>query len=43
MGCTRESRGGGRLIIGVYVDDLIITGTSKEIIIVFKLEMKDDF
>jgi hypothetical protein len=42
-GCTRKSRGGGRLIISVYVDDLIITGTSKEIITVFKLEMKDNF
>jgi hypothetical protein len=27
----------------VYVDDLIITSTSRENIIVFKLEMKDRF
>jgi hypothetical protein len=27
----------------MYVDDLIITGTNKEIIVAFKLEMKDHF
>jgi hypothetical protein len=27
----------------VYVDDMIITGTSREIIVAFKLEMKDRF
>jgi hypothetical protein len=25
-----QSRGGGRLIVGVYVDDLIITGTGND-------------
>jgi hypothetical protein len=38
-----RSRGGGTLIVDVHVDDLIITSTSKEIIITFKLEMKDRF
>jgi hypothetical protein len=38
-----RSRGGGRLIVGVYVNDLIIASTSKEIIAAFKLEMKDRF
>jgi hypothetical protein len=42
-GVYTRSRRGGRLIVGVYVDDLIITGTSKEIIDAFKLEMKDRF
>jgi hypothetical protein len=32
-----QNRGGGWLIVGVYVDDLIITGTSKEIITAFKV------
>jgi hypothetical protein len=32
-----------RLILGVYVNDLIITGTSSEAIITFKAEMKDMF
>jgi hypothetical protein len=37
------SRGATRLVIGVYVDDLIITGTSCEEIASFKLEMKNMF
>jgi hypothetical protein len=36
-----RSRGGDRLIVGVYANDLIITDISKEIIVTFKLEMKD--
>jgi hypothetical protein len=36
-----QSRGGDRLIVGVYANDLIITNISKEIIVTFKLEMKD--
>jgi hypothetical protein len=36
-GVYMRSRGGGRLIVGVYLDDLIIIGTSREIIITFKL------
>jgi hypothetical protein len=31
------------LVLGVYVDDLIITGTSSEAIIAFKAEMKYRF
>jgi hypothetical protein len=31
------------LIVGVYVDDLIITGTGKELITAFKTEMKNQF
>jgi hypothetical protein len=38
-GMYTRSRRGGRLIVDVYVDNLIITGTSKEIIDAFKLEM----
>jgi hypothetical protein len=36
-------RGEGCLIVGVYVDDLIITGTSDEVITKFKLEMQQQF
>jgi hypothetical protein len=39
----RQSRGGGRLIIGVYVDDLVITGTTPDEIAGFKEEMKMQF
>jgi hypothetical protein len=42
-GVYTRSKRGGRLIVSVYVDDLIITDTSKEIIDAFKLEMKDRF
>jgi hypothetical protein len=42
-GVYTRSRGGGRLIVGMYVDDLIITGTSKEVIVTFKQEMMDHF
>lgn len=37
------SRGASRLIVGVYVNDLIITGTGREDIMAFKLEMKRVF
>lgn len=40
--CTR-TRGPSRLIITVYVDDLVITGHGKEEIPVFKTEMKNIF
>jgi hypothetical protein len=33
----------GRLIVGVYIDDMIITDTSNEIITAFKMEMKHQF
>jgi hypothetical protein len=42
-GIYSQSRDGGRLIIGVYVDDLIITGTDEGAINSFKTEMKDQF
>jgi hypothetical protein len=31
------------LIVGMYVDDIIITGTNKEVIVAFKQEMMDRF
>jgi hypothetical protein len=42
-GIYTQSRDSGRLIIGVYVDDLIITGTDEGAINSFKTEMKDQF
>jgi hypothetical protein len=42
-GIYTRSRGDGRLIVGVYVDDLIITGTSDKVITAFKMEMKQQF
>jgi hypothetical protein len=42
-GIYTRSRGGGRLIVGMYVDDIIITGTNKEVIVAFKQEMMDRF
>jgi hypothetical protein len=42
-GVYTRSRGGDRLIIGVYVDDLIITGTTVPAIDEFKQEMKEKF
>jgi hypothetical protein len=42
-GIYTRSKSGGRLIVGVYVDDLIITGTGKELITAFKTEMKNQF
>jgi hypothetical protein len=39
----RRSMEGGRLIVGVYVDDLIITGTTPDEIVRFKEEMKLQF
>jgi hypothetical protein len=41
--CCRGSRGGGRLVVGVYVDDLIITGTTLDEITRFREEMKLQF
>jgi hypothetical protein len=40
--CTRRTNA-DQLILGVYVDDFIITGTSSEVIVAFKAEMKDMF
>jgi hypothetical protein len=39
----RRSRGGNRLIVGVYVDDLVITGTTPDETARFKEEMKMQF
>jgi hypothetical protein len=40
MACTLQQ---GRLIVGIYVNDLIITDTNEETITVFKTDMKDHF
>jgi hypothetical protein len=42
-GIYTRSRADRRLIIGVYVDDLIITGASEDDIVTFKQEMKLKF
>jgi hypothetical protein len=42
-GASSGSKNGGRLIVGVCVDDLIITDTGKELITAFKIEMKNQF
>jgi hypothetical protein len=39
----RGNKGGARLILGVYVDDLVITGSNKQEIVKFKDEMKKLF
>lgn len=38
-----QSEGGARLLVGVYVDDLIITGSDKKEIAKFKTQMNDLF
>jgi hypothetical protein len=38
-----QNRSGDWLIVGVYVDDLIITDTDEETITAFKTKMKDQF
>jgi hypothetical protein len=40
--CRRE-KGSSRMVVGVYVDDLVITGTSRSDIQKFKKEMTDMF
>jgi hypothetical protein len=42
-GVYTHSRDGGWLIVGVYIDNLIITGTNEETITSFKTQMKDRF
>jgi hypothetical protein len=42
-GVYTRSRGSRRLIVGVYVDDLIITSASEDDIVTFKKEMKTKF
>nr|CCI55340.1 PH01B019A14.9 [Phyllostachys edulis] len=39
----RQGKGGNALLIGVYVDDLVITGTKEKEIEAFKAEMKATF
>jgi hypothetical protein len=39
----RGNKGGVRLVVGVYVDDLVITGNSKSEILKFKKEMTKMF
>jgi hypothetical protein len=39
----RRGNGGNVLLVGVYVDDLVITGTKDKEVAVFKEEMKDTF
>jgi hypothetical protein len=38
-----RGKGGGRLIVGVYVDDLIITGGDAGVVTKFKAQMKNIF
>jgi hypothetical protein len=42
-GMYTRGQGGGRLIVGVYVDDLIITGGDAGAVAKFKLQMKNTF
>jgi hypothetical protein len=39
----RWSNGGNTLLVGVYVDNLVITGNKDANVAVFKEEMKDTF
>lgn len=43
MLCTLKKEGDESLIIGIYVDDLIITGTSVSNIVKFKMQMSKEF
>ena len=42
-GMYTRGKGGGRLIVGVYVDDLIITGGDAGVVSKFKAQMKSTF
>jgi hypothetical protein len=42
-GIYTRTRGGHRLIVGVYVDDLVISGADREEMLAFKAEMQDIF
>jgi len=42
-GMYTRGKGGGRLIVGVYVDDLIITGGDAGVVSKFKAQMKNTF
>jgi hypothetical protein len=39
----RQGKGGNALLVGVYVDDLVITGTMEAKVEAFKEEMKATF
>ena len=39
----RRGKGGNALLVGVYVDDLVITGTKDAEVVAFKEEMKATF
>lgn len=42
-GLYTKGTGQARVLVGVYVDDLIIVGGNKEVISNFKNQMKDQF
>jgi hypothetical protein len=39
----KRGEGRGRLLVGIYIDDLLITGADEEVIAKFKLQMKELF
>ena len=39
----KQGEGRDRLLVGIYVDDLLITGADEELIAKFKLQMKELF
>ena len=39
----KRGEGRDRLLVGIYVDDLLITGADEEVIAKFKLQMKELF
>src|SRR3954468_359132 len=39
----KRGQGMDRLLVGIYVDDLLITGAEEEVIAKFKLQMKELF
>ena len=39
----KRGEGRGRLLVGIYVHDLLITGSDEEVIAKFKLQMKEVF
>ena len=39
----KRGKGRDRLLVGIYIDDLVITGADEEVIAKFKLQMKEIF
>ena len=39
----KKGQGRDHLLVGIYVDDLLVTGADEELIAKFKLEMKELF